>query len=84
MEFSASAFAAPIESLLEREWFKRVWVRQEISLARQAIVFCGASEIAWGLFKTAALGLVYKLCGRQKATDLLHFVRPSLIQWREV
>lgn len=84
VEFTASAFAAPIESLLEREWFKRVWVRQEISLARQAVVFCGASEITWNLFKIAALGLIYKLFGIRRATNLFFFVRSSPKQWREV
>jgi hypothetical protein len=36
-----------IASLLSRSWFERLWVRQEISLARDAIVMCGPQSVPW-------------------------------------
>ncbi|KAI0106694.1 HET-domain-containing protein [Daldinia grandis] len=38
-----SAFAR----IIERLWFTRVWVVQELALATDAIVFCGNSHISW-------------------------------------
>ncbi|KAI1465519.1 HET-domain-containing protein [Daldinia caldariorum] len=38
-----SAFAR----IIERLWFTRVWVVQELALATEAIVFCGNSHISW-------------------------------------
>jgi hypothetical protein len=36
-----------ISGLLTRSWFKRLWVLQEVTLARQIEVFCGSATIAW-------------------------------------
>lgn len=33
--------------MLERPWFQRLWIRQEIWAARDAIVCCGAESLAW-------------------------------------
>jgi hypothetical protein len=33
--------------LMQREWFSRRWVVQEIALARKATVYCGPDEIPW-------------------------------------
>ncbi|KAK6949526.1 hypothetical protein Daesc_009609 [Daldinia eschscholtzii] len=38
-----SAFAR----IIERLWFTRVWVVQELALATEAMVFCGNSHISW-------------------------------------
>jgi Heterokaryon incompatibility protein (HET) len=34
-------------SLLQRPWFSRRWVVQEIALARSAIVHCGDDKVSW-------------------------------------
>ncbi|KAF2730727.1 hypothetical protein EJ04DRAFT_567496 [Polyplosphaeria fusca] len=34
-------------ALLERPWFKRAWVVQEIALAKNAIVYCGRYNFSW-------------------------------------
>ncbi|KAK8004971.1 heterokaryon incompatibility protein-domain-containing protein [Apiospora arundinis] len=57
-----SEFAVLIESLLERMWFTRVWVRQEVFLARKAVALCGTSEVGWDKFRNAAVVLAFKLC----------------------
>jgi hypothetical protein len=36
-----------IEHLLDRPWFSRVWVLQEVGLAATAVAFCGNSRIDW-------------------------------------
>ncbi|KAM5382992.1 hypothetical protein ACJA88_003525 [Fusarium oxysporum] len=33
-----------LEELLSRKWFKRVWVLQEIAMAKTAIILCGSSS----------------------------------------
>ena len=40
--------------LLDRPWFERLWVRQEITLASsQAVVICGHDVISWNNFRKA-------------------------------
>ncbi|KAJ4291042.1 hypothetical protein N0V90_010239 [Kalmusia sp. IMI 367209] len=34
--------------LMQRAWFSRRWVVQEIALARKAKVYCGPDQISWG------------------------------------
>jgi hypothetical protein len=46
-----------INSLLQRSWFSRVWIVQEIQLAKDAILRCGHDEIAWVEFRRAILAL---------------------------
>ncbi|KAH8197230.1 hypothetical protein TruAng_008588 [Truncatella angustata] len=53
----------PLASLLERPWFRRKWVVQETSLAREAIMYAGRIELPWnsvGLlsFKLESLGAI--------------------------
>jgi hypothetical protein len=41
-------------ALVQREWFTRRWVVQEIVLAAQASVYCGPEELMWGDLTDAA------------------------------
>jgi hypothetical protein len=37
--------------LMQRQWFSRRWVVQEIALAKDAIIYCGKDKIPWkGVF----------------------------------
>ncbi|KAK6829067.1 hypothetical protein RU639_003702 [Aspergillus parasiticus] len=36
--------------LLERKWFRRIWIVQEIVLARDIMVLCGNESVPWGQF----------------------------------
>lgn len=50
-----------IEVLLQRSWFERLWVQQEIRLANQsAIVTCGSYFISWTHFSDAIFCLFFK------------------------
>lgn len=42
-----------IRDLLSREWFTRLWVFQEIGLAKSATVFVGKDRLDWELFEAA-------------------------------
>lgn len=39
--------------LMQRPWFSRRWVVQEIALARTATIYCGTDEIPWENFAVA-------------------------------
>ena len=39
--------------LMQREWFSRRWVVQEISLAKRAQIYCGPHFIPWKEFAVA-------------------------------
>lgn len=41
--------------LLSRNWFERLWVRQEVALATRVAVFCGSFELEWDDFKPAMM-----------------------------
>ncbi|KAH8662442.1 heterokaryon incompatibility protein-domain-containing protein [Xylariales sp. PMI_506] len=43
-----------IAALLRRPWFHRVWVLQEIILAREGLVLCGDVELEWASFQAFA------------------------------
>ncbi|KAI0809608.1 heterokaryon incompatibility protein-domain-containing protein, partial [Xylaria sp. FL0064] len=42
-----------IRQLWEREWFKRVWIRQEIMLATRAVIRIGTRTLPWEQFRAA-------------------------------
>jgi hypothetical protein len=41
-----------LAALISRSWFKRVWVVQEIALARRATIHCGSSSAHWAELET--------------------------------
>jgi hypothetical protein len=43
-----------LEALLQRPWFRRSWIRQEIAAARRVVVKCGHGQITWTELKRAA------------------------------
>jgi hypothetical protein len=40
----------PLEALLRRPWFQRIWVLQEVALGKSCIVACGRDRVDWDLF----------------------------------
>ncbi|KAI1869195.1 uncharacterized protein JN550_005825 [Neoarthrinium moseri] len=40
-----------VEALFRRPWFRRIWVLQEITLARKAVVVCGNRQVSWDSFR---------------------------------
>lgn len=50
-----SSLLRAIYDLLQRQWFRRLWIRQEIFLAKQnhAVVQCGPDSMPWSVFRSA-------------------------------
>ncbi|KAK3710207.1 hypothetical protein LTR37_010428 [Vermiconidia calcicola] len=44
---------AALNNLMQRPWFNRRWIVQEISLARDAVLFCGDQSVSWHDFSAA-------------------------------
>jgi hypothetical protein len=42
-----------IKNLIEREWFTRLWVVQEIRVAAQAVMVVGDCNLSWDIFRVA-------------------------------
>lgn len=53
LALSRDTEAHALNRLFHRHWFERLWIRQEIGLATQAIVLCGKLVIPWQLFRNA-------------------------------
>jgi hypothetical protein len=47
--------------LLRRDWFDRLWIRQEIALANvKSVVCCGSYSVQWSNFRNAMAGIGQK------------------------
>jgi hypothetical protein len=42
-----------VAKIFDREWFRRVWVRQEVAVANEIIVMCGSERISWNTLSLA-------------------------------
>ena len=42
-----------LKHLMERSWFSRIWVVQEVALAKSAEVMCGEKSLTWETFSKA-------------------------------
>lgn len=42
-----------VAKLFDREWFRRVWVRQEVAVAKEIMVMCGKERIKWNTLSLA-------------------------------
>ncbi|CZR65729.1 uncharacterized protein PAC_15629 [Phialocephala subalpina] len=63
-----------LESLLNRPWFERLWIRQEVTLgADRAVLICGSASLHWSAFRKAAVFL------NKKSMDPNH---PRFERWR--
>lgn len=49
-----------ISHLLNREWFKRLWIWQEVSLASKVIVLCGTRTLSWLAIQNAVFTIHVK------------------------
>jgi len=45
--FPVAPWIQPVASLFARPWWHRVWVMQEVILAKRAIIHCGDIAVAW-------------------------------------
>ena len=50
----SNSLGMDILALLKRDWWSRVWIVQEITLAREAVVVCGKHSTPWDVFTFVA------------------------------
>ena len=62
---------AALNKLMQRSWFNRRWIVQEISLARSATLFCGNQTVSWQNFSSAVALFVARY------RDLRHLFQSS-------
>jgi hypothetical protein len=43
-----------VACFFDREWFRRVWVRKEVAVAKKIVVMCGRDRIRWDTLSLAA------------------------------
>lgn len=52
-EPGTSADWAALMNLMQRNWFARRWIVQELALARNAVMYCGSQSMSWRDFSCA-------------------------------
>jgi hypothetical protein len=63
------AYRQSLESFLRRDWFRWVWVVQELTLAKEdPRVCCGHSCVAWSRFADALCSIMQ--AGRTRPSEL--------------
>lgn len=50
-----------LRNLIQRPWFKRLWIRQEVQLASKVLVRCGYAEIEWANIEKAIIFIEHKV-----------------------
>ncbi|KAK3370997.1 heterokaryon incompatibility protein-domain-containing protein [Lasiosphaeria ovina] len=65
-----------VRSLFTRRYFSRVWILQEVALARSGVVLCGSSDVSWEHLREQVLGSHHYGRGiaSQEIRELLPFV----------
>ena len=70
-----SEYAGPkwraLLSVMQRPWFSRRWVIQEIALARQATIYCGEEKISWKDFSDAVQLFVEVESATHRLSDVM-------------
>jgi hypothetical protein len=61
----------PVQRLLERAWFERLWIQQEIGLASNAVLMCGTEGVPWSRFRNAIFYLYAKVPNHSYVIDEL-------------
>ncbi|KAF4946002.1 hypothetical protein FGADI_11505 [Fusarium gaditjirri] len=76
----SSANIEEVQSLLQRQWFQRIWVLQEVAAARHILIKCGRVEIDGYTFCSGLndLKISYKSC-----PDLASLIPPVTYLMRE-
>ncbi len=71
-----------ILKLLQRPWFKRRWVIQEVALARDVTVFCGRHIVSWDCLSTMISLFTCqggKVCEKSKSSGMLN-IHPDFVE----
>ena len=70
--------AEGVLALCERNYWKRIWIVQEVMLARQATIYCGSKNICWSSFESLVEDLQrISSRGREKHTPCVSSILAS-------
>ena len=72
------AFRAATQELSDRDWIRRMWIRQEIWAAKAITVWCGSSHMDWPQYLNAAEIVVSGLNSRNRPFHELKHMLKSL------
>ena len=61
-----------LAQLLDRKWWRRVWIVQEVVLARNAVVMCGPDEVPWENIKKRMRDGAYGIVGQHRGQAAKH------------
>ena len=53
-----------LAQLLNRKWWHRAWIVQEVVLARKAVIMCGPDEVPWESFAKRVRDDVFGILGQ--------------------
>ncbi|KAH0536279.1 hypothetical protein FGG08_006840 [Glutinoglossum americanum] len=70
-------------AFLQRSWFSRVWVIQEIFVARNIVVFCGSNVLLWSDISTSSQVLRETQLGELLTSVATTAVNPSWVKSSE-
>ncbi|RYP34406.1 hypothetical protein DL767_004275 [Monosporascus sp. MG133] len=69
-----------IQSLLQRQWFERIWVLQEVAAARNVLMKCGSTEIDGFVFCSGLQSLL--LWSQSRARPVTYLIREAIFRPR--
>lgn len=64
-----------LSKLIQRPWFRRLWIRQEVQLASKVLVRCGYAEIDWGNIEKAIIFVEHKVSRAYISAEDILFCR---------
>ncbi|KAF2264135.1 HET-domain-containing protein [Lojkania enalia] len=70
----------PLDAVLQRGYFRRIWILQEMAAARHLLLKCGHSEIQANTFR---MGLKNLKINRLKSPDLERYISVVLSLWEK-
>jgi Heterokaryon incompatibility protein (HET) len=72
-----------LTSVIQREYWMRVWIIQEIAMAKTLSIYCGRHKLSWDKFKNAIARAVEDPRGMSSSEAFLYQNIKSLIQLRQ-
>lgn len=52
-----------LAQLLDRKWWRRVWIVQELVLAKKVVIMCGPDEVTWDAIRTRMRDATFAILG---------------------
>jgi hypothetical protein len=73
-----------LQHLLQRPWFERAWIIQEVALAKKAQVVCGDRKVDWEVFglvmlHLTRLGLMERLVSLEESQEIKAMILPASV-----